>query len=208
VRTKIVTAVAAGVLGISGLALAGPALAATGTPGATAVSSGVDRVKQALAGLVTDKTLTQAQADKVAATLAPLAAGPGGPGGGRGGGPGGHGPGGGPDLGTAATTLKMTEADLRTALDGGKTLAQVAQGKGVSTETLVAALVKAETARIAQEVTDKKITQAQADERLATLSKQITERVTTTRPARPKGDPQGGPQGGPAPAPSASASAN
>lgn len=180
-RSKIVTVVAAGVLGLSGLAVAGPALAANGaTEAAAAVTSRVDRVTSALAGLVTEGTLTQQQADAVATTLgsANLGRGPGRPGGH-------HGPGGGGrHLSAAATALGMTAADLRTALAGGQTLAQVAQDEGVAVEVLVDALVEAEKARVARAVTDGRLTQAEADERLADVTERVTERVNTARPAR------------------------
>jgi polyhydroxyalkanoate synthesis regulator phasin len=189
-RTKLVTVVVAGGIGLAGLTLAAPsALAAVGaTDSAAAVSSRVDKVKAALAGLVKDGTLTQAQADKVASTLgsADLRGGPGGHGG-RGG------PGGGRDLTAAATALGMSEADLRTALDGGKTLAQIAGDKNVPVDSLVAKLVEAGKARIAKDVTDGRLTQAQADTILADLTERITQRVNATRPAhegreRPNGD--------------------
>ena len=184
-RKSIVAVVAAGTLGVSGLFLAGPALAAVGaTSAASTAAAPSDRIKEALAGLVTDKTLTQAQADKVASTLQAADLGRSGPGG-HGGGPGGGGPGG--DLSTAATALGLSEADLRAALESGKTLAQVAKDKGVSVDTLVSALVKAEKERIAKAVTDGKLTQAQADEQLADLTKRVTERVNRTRPTGGKG---------------------
>jgi hypothetical protein len=177
VRNKIVTTVAAGIVGATTFALAGPALAASTTSSETAnaVTSHVDRIRQALAGLVADKTLSQAQADKVASTLDKADIG------------GGHGRGGfgrGPGLAAAATALKMTESELRTALHGGKTLAQVAKDKNVPVATLVDALVKAEQAHIAQEVKDGRITQARADERLQDLTARVTERVNSTRPSR------------------------
>ena len=186
-RSKIATAAAAGVLGVSGLVLAGPALAATGADGAaTAVSSRVDRIKTALQGLVTDGTLTQDQADKVATTLAeraPEGRGPGGPGhGGRG-----------LDLSAAATALGLTEDALRTELQAGKSLATVAQDKGVAVDVVVTALVDAEKARIAQAVTDGRLTQAQADERLADLQQRVTDRVNSTGLGRGHGH---GPRGG------------
>lgn len=178
-RTKILTVAAAGVLGLTGVAVAGPALAVVGADTAAAtVTSRVDAIKRALSGLVSDGTLTQAQADKVATTLDSAGAlhGPGGPGGpGRGG----------PDLGTAAGALGMTEDDLRTALQGGKTLAQVAKDKGVALDTLVQAIVGAEKARIAQDVSSGRITQQQADERLADLTTRVTDRVNAARPAGP-----------------------
>lgn len=180
-RKKIVTAVAGVALGASGMLLAGPALAAAGTPGAAAVSSRVDRVKQALSGLVTDRTLTRAQADRVATTLGKIDLG----------GRGGRGPGGGPDRGAdldaAAEALGMTAADLRTALQGGKTLAGVAGDRGVPVATLVAALVDTEETELAQAVEDGRITQAQADQRSADLTARITDRVHAIRPDRGPG---------------------
>ena len=206
-RKKAVTILAVGTLGLSGLFLAGPALAAVGAPTAAATAAApADRIKEALSGLVTDKTLTQAQADKVASTLESAGIGKGGPGG-HGGPGGGFGGGPGADLGTAATALGLSEADLRTALESGKTLAQVASAQKVSVDTLVAALVKAEQARIAKEVTDGKLTQDKADERLKDLTKRVTDRVNSTRPARPeggKGDRGGRPDSSATPSPSAS----
>lgn len=185
-RKQIITAVVAGAIGLSSMTLTGPALAAAGaTDAAAATTARVDRIEQALTGLVTDGTLTQAQADKVATTLDSADIGRG-----RGHGPGhGHGPGrgggrGGAGLAAAATALKMTPADVRTALAGGQTLAQVAQGKGVAVDTLVAAIVAAEKTRIAQQVTDGRLTQAQADERVAGLTARVTERVNSTRKGR------------------------
>ena len=203
-RKKLVSALAVGTLGVSGFLLAGPALSAVGAPNAAAAATApVDRIKEALSGLVTDKTLTQAQADKVASTLKAAGVGRGGPGGGFGG-PGG----GGHDLSTAATALGMSEADLRTALESGKTLADVAKDKSVSVDTLIAALVKAEKDQIAKAVTDKKITQAQADERLADLTKRVTDRVNSTRPTRP-GRPDGADMGdGATPSAAPSATSN
>jgi hypothetical protein len=60
----------------------------------------------------------------------------------------------GPGLAAAATALKVTEGQLRTALDGGKTLAQVAKDKSVPVATLISALVKGEQAHIAQAAKD------------------------------------------------------
>jgi len=183
VRHKIVTILAVSAIGATTLAVAGPSMASTTAPAAatsaaTVVSDHVDKLKKALAGLVADKTLTQAQANKVAETLKSTDLGPGGPGGHRA-----HG--GGPGLAAAATALKVTETELRTALEGGKTLAAVAKEKNVPVATVVAALVKDEQARIAQEVKDGKLTQAKADERLKDLTARVTERVNHTRPAGP-----------------------
>lgn len=204
-RKQIVTVVAAGALGLTGLAVAGPAaLAAVGAEdSATALTSRVDRIKQALSGLVTDGTITQQQADQVATTLGSADLGRGGHGGREGFGPG---------LSTAATALGITKAELRTALEAdGATLASVAKARGVAVDKLIGALVDAGKARIAQAVTDGELTQAQADEKLADLQARVTERVNSTRPVRgdhgrrtaPKATPD---SPAPAPAPSASTS--
>lgn len=195
-RKKIVTVVAAGALGLSGVALAAPALAVVGADSAAAtVTSRVDRITEALSGLVTDGTLTQEQADRVASTLDQSDALRGGRGHG--------GPGGGRDLSAAATALGVTQDELRAALREGRTLAQVAEDEGVAVDTLVQALAEAARARIAQAVTDGRLTQAQADERLADLTARITERVTSSRPER--GGRHGGPgRSAPDPAPDSS----
>jgi hypothetical protein len=195
VRKNIVALVAVGTLGLSGFALAGPAMAAVGASSETtaAARAPVDRIKSALSGLVSDKTLTQAQADKVATTLESSGLGRGGPGGH--GGPGGFGGFGGPGgrggfgagVSEAAKALGMTEAELRTAIESGKSLADVAKDKSVSVDTVVAALVKAAKERLAEAVKDGHLTQAQADERVADLTTRITERVNSTLPLRPNG---------------------
>jgi polyhydroxyalkanoate synthesis regulator phasin len=173
-RKWIITTTAAGAVMVGGLAVAGPALAEdpTGT-------SAVERITEVLAGLVDDGSITQEQADEVAATLAD--SGLGGPGG-----RGGHGPG--MDVTVAAETLGMTEDELRTALEAdGATLAQVAEDQAVEEADLVDALVAAGEERIADAVADGRLTQEEADERLADLEAQVTERVESPLPERPGG---------------------
>jgi hypothetical protein len=168
-RKWIIPSTVAGAVMLGGLAVAGPALAEdpTGT-------SAVERITEALAGLVDDGSITQEQADEVAATLAE--SGLGGPGG-----RGGHGPG--MDLSVAAQTLGMTEDELRTALEAdGATLAQVAEDQGVEEDALVDALVTAGKERIADAVADGRLTQEEADQRLADLEAQVTERVESSLP--------------------------
>jgi hypothetical protein len=142
-----------------------PDAAATATPRPLS-----DAVAKAIAGLVTDKTLTQAQADAV--TKALQAARPAG-----GLGHGGRHLGVGPKLDTAATALGVTADELRTALRAGKSIAEVAGEKGVAVDKVIAALVTANEARLAQAVTDGKLTQAQADARKADLKARITDMV-------------------------------
>jgi uncharacterized protein YidB (DUF937 family) len=107
----------------------------------------------------------------------------GGPGGGHGGGPGGGRGGRGPGLSAAATALGVSEDDLRTALQDGKTIAAVAEEKGVDVQTVIDAMVAEAETHLAEEVESGRITQAQADERLAELETRVTERVNSTGPA-------------------------
>lgn len=181
---SIALATALGLGGVTTVLVLAPALASAATSQATtpeAVGDRMTRIKGALSGLVTDGTITQAQSDKVATTLdksLPKAGGPGGPRGRR------HG------LETAATTLGVTREQLRTALQAGQSLADVAQSRGVAKQTLVAALVAEAKARLAERVTAGQLTQAQADTRLTEVTTKITEQVDRKgSPARPgRGD--------------------
>ncbi|RZS89895.1 hypothetical protein EV189_1674 [Motilibacter rhizosphaerae] len=203
--------VLAGVVGLAGLgvgATIGPVAASAATSSTTAVGDRVTAITKALAGLVSDGTITQSQADKVASTLStalPQPPGPGGWGPGRG-----HGPGRGAELDAAATIIGVTPEQLRTDLQAGKTLAQIAQGRGISQSTLVDKLVAAEKTRIAADVEAGRLTQAQADTIISGLTDRVTKQVTSTRPVGPGGPGgPGGPHGhgpwgekGTAPAPS------
>jgi polyhydroxyalkanoate synthesis regulator phasin len=171
-RRKLVIATTAGVLTLSGLAVAVPALADDpATSGGAAAAE--ERIRDALSDLVDDGTLTEEQAAEVASTLAE--SGVGGRGGHRGG----------VALETAAEALGLTEEELRDALaTEGTTLADVAEEQGVDLDTLVGALVQATEERIAEAVEDGRLTQEEADERLADLEEEITERVQSDMPAR------------------------
>jgi polyhydroxyalkanoate synthesis regulator phasin len=148
----------------------------------------VDRIRDALADLVSDGSLTVEQADEVATTLSEAGTG----------GRGGH-HGGGPDLAAAATALGLSEEDLRAALEAeDATLATVAEDRGVGVDTLVTALTEAAQGRIAQAVEDGRITQEEADERLSDLEERITERVNSTDWGGPRGGGRGpSPDGAP-----------
>ena len=188
-RRKLITATTAGVLTLGGLAVAVPALA--DSDGAT--RSPVERITEALSGLVEDGSLTQEQADEVASTLSDADLGGHGPWGGGGG------PWGGAGLETAASTLGLTEDELRTALEAdGTTLADVAEQQGVAVDTLVDALVTAVRERAAQAVEDGDLTQEEADERLADVEERVTERVTSDDWGAGRGPRGPGGWGGPA----------
>jgi hypothetical protein len=87
----------------------------------------------------------------------------------------------------------MTEEELRTALEPeGTTLAQVAEDRDVPVDTLVDALVQAEEERVAEAVEEGRLTQEEADERLADVEERVTERVNSAAPPHGAGH-RGGP---------------
>jgi hypothetical protein len=67
-------------------------------------------------------------------------------------------------LEAAASYLGLTEAQLRTQLNGGKTLARVARDRDKSVDGLIDALVEAQNEKLDQAVEDGRLTQAQANE--------------------------------------------
>ena len=203
---KIFTAAALGatIIGAGGVAMAAtggssPAVvvqqqnAPTGTdapatedPAARADDHG-GKLAEVLAPLVTDGTITQAQADAVIAAIQDARPADGG----RHGGPGGH-HGRGmrmEALSAAAEALGMTEADLRTGLQAGKTVAQIATEQGKDVQQVIDALVAEAKTHLDQAVTDGKLTQAEADEKLADATTRITDFVNNGGP-RHRGDGQ------------------
>jgi ribosomal protein S20 len=89
-------------------------------------------------------------------------------------------------LDTAAKYLGMTEAQLRSALEDGKTLAQVAKDKGKSVDGLVNALLADARTHLNQKVEEGVITRAQADQMLSGLRERITDMVNGRMPAHPR----------------------
>ncbi|MEI7619543.1 MAG: hypothetical protein WCK14_13080 [Actinomycetota bacterium] len=176
----------AGASGASVVAATTPSVPAD--PTAPAVGDGdghgghAAMLNDSLSKLVTDGTITQAQADAITAALEanrPAGmpdGGQGGPGMGRHhrmGGAGMGGPGkGGPGMGrgrgagleAAATALGITADELRTELQSGKTIADVATAKGVNVQTVIDALV-------------------------AEAKTRITDMVNGVRPAAPAAEP-------------------
>ena len=91
---------------------------------------------------------------------------------------------GGDDIAAAATYLGTTEADLRTKVQAGQTLAQVAAATaGKSRDGLIQALVTAQTAEIDAAQTAGRITADQATGAKANLTTRVTQFVDSTRPA-------------------------
>jgi len=146
-----------------------------------------DALKQALANRLDEAvkagSLTEAQAEAMKQRLEsndfPLF---GGPALGDRGGPGHH-LGNGPGLDAAASFLGVTEGKLRTELQSGKTLAEVAKAEGKTVVGLVDALVTAATKRLDQAVADGRLTKAQRDEIVASLEERTTAMVNGERPA-------------------------
>ena len=156
------------------------------TPAADPAADRTTRIADALKPLVTDGTITQAQADKVTAALqaALPAGGGGGPDGpdSRGhGGRGGRG-GFGAGLTVVATVIGVPEAALRTALQGGQTIAQVAQAHNVTADAVIAALTTDLQTRLDKEVAAGTITQAQADLRKADAATRFADLVNRSGP--------------------------
>ena len=108
------------------------------------------------------------------------------PEGGRGG-PGGEHRRGGPGLDAAATALGVTADDLRTALQDGQTIAQVAESKGVSVQTVIDAMVGELKTHLAEEVASGEHTQEEADQKLADATERITDMVNNGMPERGAG---------------------
>ena len=74
----------------------------------------------------------------------------------------------------AAKVLGMTEADLRTALQAGKSIADVAKDKGVTLDKIVDAAVANRSDQLKQQVTAGRLTQAQSDTLLANYKINVT----------------------------------
>ncbi len=87
------------------------------------------------------------------------------------------------DLDAAASYLGLTEAELRTQLVAGKTLAQVATAEGKSVDGLIDALVSATKEHLDDAVAAGRLTQAQEDQLLGDLKQRITDRVNGKAPA-------------------------
>ena len=100
-------------------------------------------------------------------------------------------------LEAAAEYLGMTQAALRTQLENGKTLAQVARDRNKSVDGLVNAIVTEKRARIQQEVQNGRLTQEQAARFLDGIRERVTDMVNGRHPRPGFGRP-GMPRGPPA----------
>ena len=147
----------------------------SGVPDGPLATERVARLRDVLEALVTDGTISAAQADAVAAHLARFAPGPGH-----------HGRhhlaiG----LGIAAEAIGIDASALVDALRGGQTIAEVAAANGSNAATVIDALVAANQERLDELVAEGSITAEQATERAAEAVERITDLVNADLPFRP-----------------------
>ena len=86
------------------------------------------------------------------------------------------------DLEAVAKALEMTPQELITELRGGKSIAEVAQDKGVDLDKVIDAMVTAGGARIDKAKDAGKITQQEADDAKAKLKERVTKIVNGELP--------------------------
>ena len=161
-----------------------------------AKAAAIDQVDAALADGKITKEQADAAKERIRSGDAPLLFfGPRFRGGGPGFGPGpgfGHGPGFGfhhfgGGLGEAAAKyLGLTEAELRTQLESGKSLADIAKAQGKSTDGLKKALHDAVKDDLDAAVKAGRITQAQADEALARFDERADDLINRTPGEHPR----------------------
>lgn len=180
------------ILVVATLAMSGVALAQTGEDGGDAddVTRGVEWIMEKLAPLVDAGTISEEAAEEVAETLVNELR------------PGRHHRRVVHGLREAAGFLDIEVGDLAERLRGGETLAQIA---GDETDELIDYLVADVEEHLAQAVADGKLTQPEADEKLAEAEERITTFVNEGPPERPEGEEwglgerRGGPGFGPGP---------
>ena len=96
-----------------------------------------------------------------------------------------------------AKVLGLTSDELRTELQSGKSLADVAKAKGVDIAKVKQAIIADFTAREQAEVAAGEHTQAEVDQKIADLTSKIDDIVNGVKPSGMPGDMRGhGPRGG------------
>ncbi len=153
-------------------------------PDAERQANAQERIRTELQNLVDDGTITAAQADAVAADLSTAIAdhGPGG----RGGpwGPGGRHGGPGFDGEVVAGLLGVDVDTLRSDVRDGKTIAEIAGEQGVDPQTVIDSLVAEAESHLDLSVENGRLTQAEADAKLADVTQRITDFVNNGVPER------------------------
>jgi hypothetical protein len=89
------------------------------------------------------------------------------------------------DTSVVAKAIGISEADLKTALAGGQTVADVAKAHNVTLQTVIDALVADGTSELAAQVANGSITQAQADAEKAEILQRATAQANGTFGGRP-----------------------
>lgn len=84
------------------------------------------------------------------------------------------------DDAAVATLLGMTESDLRTARRDGKSLAAIAEEKGIEVQSVTDLVAQEMTAKLDQKLADGKISQADYDDRKADIAAKALEIVNGT----------------------------
>ncbi|MGD2207175.1 MAG: hypothetical protein PVH17_10375 [Anaerolineae bacterium] len=146
---------------------------------------------------VTEGWLTQDQADRMRERMEE-GLGPRMRGGKFGSGYGAHGFGAGPEnslVGVAADELNMSVQDLVAELQDGKSIAEVAEDKGVDPQSIADAFLDKLAERLGQAVQDEKLTQERADWMLEQAEEHVQERLN--EPLAFEGPCPGGFRGGP-----------
>ncbi len=162
--------------GTAGAALFTPTLSGAQTDEATTEDGHQpgDRIADVLAPLVEDGTLTQAQLDAVVEALVEAAPerhrGHRGEGAGR--------PG--PVQDALADALGVTREEMRARLAEGETLREIADAEGVDPQVLVDAIVAEAEERLAGAVEDGRLTQEEADEKLAEIAERAEASLDAT----------------------------
>ena len=91
----------------------------------------------------------------------------------------------GADTAAAAKYLGLDESALRDKLRAGQSLADVAKAQSKDVQGLEDAIVASQKARLDQAVSDKKLTQSEADDMLAELKSHVDDLVNAKPPDRP-----------------------
>ncbi len=83
---------------------------------------------------------------------------------------------------TLPDLLGIDAAELRTQLQGGSTIAEIAEASGVSVDDVISGMVTEASDRLGTAVTDGKFTQETADEALTEMTQRITDMVNGEAP--------------------------
>jgi hypothetical protein len=87
-------------------------------------------------------------------------------------------------MGSLPTILKISKTTLQTDLKNGDSILQIAQKKGISEKSLIAAMEKADQAQLNKLVTSKKITATQEQQMIKRYDSTITKMITSKHTAK------------------------